>query len=56
VQIAPAVVRLLGATPRSGDSRARQEILDQLVGPLDDRSASRVAGILSGLLEGIPGA
>ena len=56
LQIAPAVVRLLGATPRSGDSRARQEILDQLVGPLDDRSASRVAGILSGLLEGTPGA
>ena len=53
-QIAPAVVRLLGATPSSGDSPARQEILDQLVGPLDDRSASRVAGILSGLLEGSP--
>lgn len=54
VQIGPAVVRLLGAIPRSGDSRARQEILDQLVGPLDDRSAMRVAGILGGLLEGTP--
>jgi hypothetical protein len=50
-QIAPAVVRLLGTAPPSGGSPARQEILDQLVGPLDDRSASRVAGVLSGLLE-----
>jgi hypothetical protein len=49
-QIAPALVRLLGATPPSGDSPARQEILDQLVGPLDDGSAARVAGILSGLV------
>ncbi|HSE53158.1 MAG TPA: hypothetical protein VLB00_13275 [Gemmatimonadales bacterium] len=51
-QIAAAVVRLLGATPPSAGSPARQAILDQLVGPLDDRSASRVGDILSGLLEG----
>jgi hypothetical protein len=51
-QIVPAVVRLLGTTPAPGASPARQEILDQLVGPLDDRSASRVAEILSGLLNG----
>ena len=53
-QIAPAMVRLLGTTPLSTASPARQEILDQLVGPLDGRSASRVAGMLSGLLEGTP--
>jgi hypothetical protein len=53
-QISAAMVRLLGATPPSTGSPARQEILDQLVGPLDDRSSSRVAGILSGLLEGTP--
>jgi CDP-glycerol glycerophosphotransferase (TagB/SpsB family) len=51
-QIAAAVVRLLGASPPLAGSPARQDLLDQLVGPLDDRSASRVGGILSGLLEG----
>jgi hypothetical protein len=53
-QVSAAMVRLLGTTPPSAGSPARQEILDQLVGPLDDRSSSRVAGILSGLLEGTP--
>lgn len=50
-QIAPAMIRLLGPTPPLRGSPARQEILDQLVGPLDDRSACRVAGILNALLE-----
>ena len=55
-QIAPALVRLLGANPPASVSPARQAILDQLVGPLDDRSASRVAGIMEELLQGAPAA
>jgi hypothetical protein len=51
-QIAPAIARLFAAEapPPSGSSQ-RQAILDELVGPLDDRSASRVAGIVGRLLE-----
>ena len=50
-QIGPALLRLLGANVSPNPSLARQAILDDLIGPLDDRSAVRVAGLVGRLLE-----
>jgi hypothetical protein len=50
-QIGPALHRLLAGSGRSVPSPARQAILDDLIGPLDDRSAFRVAGIVGHILE-----
>lgn len=52
--IGPALHRLLGSEPARACPPERQAILDELVGPLDDRSASRVADIVGHFLE--PGA
>lgn len=50
-QIGPALLRLLKTKAPPGPSPARQAILDDLIGPLDDRSALRVASLIGRFLE-----
>ena len=49
-QIVAALRRLLGANAPPDPSPARQALLDDLIGPLDDRSAARVAGLVEQIL------